>query len=139
MKSSKIASILACVAVGGLLLAGGCQKKTQTARASALDITPPPTPVYAPPQPVAQPAPQPVPQPVVYDSQPAPAFASATGAQPTGGFGGGGTYTVKKGDTLFGIAKSRYGNGNQWQRITAANPGLTPQNLKAGQTIVIPN
>jgi nucleoid-associated protein YgaU len=51
---------------------------------------------------------------------------------------GSGNYTVKKGDTLFSIAKSRYGNGNQYTKIVAANPGLSPQTLKAGQTINIP-
>lgn len=50
----------------------------------------------------------------------------------------GGTYTVKKGDTLFGIARTTYGNGNQWQRIAAANPGVSPSTLKAGQTITLP-
>ena len=49
-----------------------------------------------------------------------------------------GDYVVKKGDTLFSIAKSRYGNGNQYTKIVAANPGLSPQSLKAGQTISIP-
>jgi nucleoid-associated protein YgaU len=48
------------------------------------------------------------------------------------------SYTVKKGDTLFSIAKSRYGNGNQYTKIVSANPGLSPQSLKAGQTITIP-
>jgi 5'-nucleotidase / UDP-sugar diphosphatase len=48
------------------------------------------------------------------------------------------TYLVQKGDTLFSIAARRYGNGNQWKRITAANPGLTPENLKAGQRLILP-
>ena len=51
---------------------------------------------------------------------------------------GGKSYTVKKGDTLFSIAKEVYGNGNQWQRLTAANPGLSPSTLKVGQKIAIP-
>lgn len=137
MKLNKFAVVAATAVLGGVLVVGGCAKKTRTASASALDITPPPTPVYAPPQPVAQ-QPTPVAQPVVYDTQPVQGYAPAT-PQAQGGFGAGGSYTVKKGDTLFGIAKSRYGNGNQWQRIAAANPGLTPQNLKAGQTITLPN
>ncbi|MDR3642449.1 MAG: LysM peptidoglycan-binding domain-containing protein [Candidatus Doudnabacteria bacterium] len=35
-----------------------------------------------------------------------------------------GTYTVKKGDTLYGIAQQAYGNanGNQWRKILSANP-----------------
>ena len=47
-------------------------------------------------------------------------------------------YTVKRGDTLYGIARSQYGDGKQWERIAAANPGLTAAGLKAGQTIVVP-
>ena len=50
----------------------------------------------------------------------------------------GGTYKVKKGDTLFGIARAHYGDGKQWQKIAAANPGLSPQSLKVGQTINVP-
>ena len=49
-----------------------------------------------------------------------------------------GRYQVKKGDTLFGIARTRYGNGNRWQQIASANPGLTPETLQAGATIVVP-
>jgi 5'-nucleotidase len=80
---------------------------------------------------VAPPAQQTV-QPVVYDT-PAPAMAAPAAATV-----GNGQYTVKKGDTLWKIAASHYGNGNQWQRIASANPGLSPTTLKIGQTIVIP-
>jgi 5'-nucleotidase len=51
---------------------------------------------------------------------------------------GSGSYTVKKGDTLYGIARQRYGDGKQWSKIAQANPGLRPETLKVGQTIVIP-
>jgi 5'-nucleotidase len=61
--------------------------------------------------------------------------AAAPAAAPAAG---GSSYTVKKGDTLFSIAKGAYGNGNQWQRIAQANPGLSPTTLKAGKTIVLP-
>jgi 5'-nucleotidase len=47
-------------------------------------------------------------------------------------------YTVKRGDTLYSIARTRYGDGKQWQRIAAANPGVSPAKLLAGQTIVLP-
>jgi 5'-nucleotidase len=50
----------------------------------------------------------------------------------------GSSYTVKKGDTLFSIAKANYGNGNQWQKIVQANPGLSPTTLKAGKKITLP-
>jgi nucleoid-associated protein YgaU len=45
---------------------------------------------------------------------------------------------VKHGDTLFRIAKERYGNGNKWRQIAAANPGLTPSTLKTGQKLLMP-
>jgi nucleoid-associated protein YgaU len=48
------------------------------------------------------------------------------------------TYLVKQGDTLFRIARERYGSGSQWRRIAEANPGLTPATLKAGQKLVMP-
>jgi len=74
-------------------------------------------------------------QPVIYDTAPAPqVIAVATPTTP----GGGGKYTVQKGDTLWKISTSQYGDGKQWQRIVAANPGLSPATLKAGQTITIP-
>lgn len=64
----------------------------------------------------------------------APVYATTGGA----GAATGGSYTVKKGDTLFRIAHDRYGDGKQWPRIAAANPGLSPSTLKVGQRIVVP-
>ena len=49
-----------------------------------------------------------------------------------------GTYTVQKGDTLSKIARDRYGDAKQWHKIAAANPGLSPNSIKAGQKINIP-
>ena len=117
----------ALVAVAGVTLVGCANKKTSSipASESVADIapTPPPAPAY-------QPAPQPVAaaQPVVYENT----QASATGTI------GGGSYTVKRGDTLYSISRARYGDGKQWSKITAANPGLRPESLKVGQTITIP-
>ena len=73
-----------------------------------------------------------------------PATPARTAAQeiaggPSGPRAAAGTrYTVQRGDTLFGIARTRYGSGGQWQRIAAANPGLSPETLQAGATIVLP-
>lgn len=50
----------------------------------------------------------------------------------------GGSYTVKKGDTLWKIAAAKYGDGRKWKQIVSANPGLTPDKLKVGQTITLP-
>jgi nucleoid-associated protein YgaU len=121
---------IALAAMTGASLVGCNNKKTSSipASESVADVTPTPAPA---PMPAYQPAPQPVNQPVVYDSV-QPTQASAAGAI------GGGSYTVKKGDTLYSIARARYGDGKQWSRITAANPGLRPESLKVGQTITIP-
>lgn len=49
------------------------------------------------------------------------------------------THTVQAGDTLWGIAKTYYGNGAQYTKITAANPGIKNPNLiYPGQVFTIP-
>lgn len=84
--------------------------------------------------------PQPAPQPVIsdgptYTSTPAPVAnhepvpAAAVGQR---------SYTIKKGDTLYGIAVAHYGDGKQWTRIADANPGINPSKLMVGKSIVIP-
>jgi 5'-nucleotidase len=52
--------------------------------------------------------------------------------------GGGSKYTVKKGDSLWTIAVAKYGNGNKWKSIAAANPKIDPNHVRAGQTITLP-
>lgn len=49
-------------------------------------------------------------------------------------------YTVKKGDTLSAIAKSQYGNANDYMKIFEANkPMLThPDKIYPGQVLRIP-
>lgn len=49
------------------------------------------------------------------------------------------TYVVKPGDTLWNIAATVYGNGVYNNRIAAANPGINPNNLKAGTKLNIPD
>lgn len=50
------------------------------------------------------------------------------------------TYTVKKGDCLWNIAKQFYGNGASWNKIYDANTGkiADPHWIYPGQTFVIP-
>ncbi len=49
------------------------------------------------------------------------------------------THTVQSGDTLWGIAKTYYGNGAQYSKIVAANPGIKNPNLiYPGQVFTIP-
>ena len=119
-------------------IAGGCEssaKKPATASRAPLkpavtDIAPtPPAGYVTSVQPI-----QPV-QPVAI--APAPAAAVEPAAAPAASAGGS-MYTVQKGDTLYKIARERYGDGKQWQKIASANPGLSPSTLKVGQKIAIP-
>ena len=50
------------------------------------------------------------------------------------------TYTVKKGDTLWGIAKKFYGNGAKYTQIYNANKGKikNPNLIYVGQVFTIP-
>ena len=113
----------------------GCQEQqkqspadTQAARGispAVLDVTAP-----APATTASAPAPAvvaPVAAPAAVTQTPTVTSAAA-----------GSNYTVKKGDTLFRIAKEHYGDGKKWQQIAAANPGVSPSSLKVGQTLVMP-
>ncbi|MGD0389303.1 MAG: LysM peptidoglycan-binding domain-containing protein [Tepidisphaeraceae bacterium] len=105
-----------------LLIAAGCQQQQQPkpmTDSAALDVTPAPTPVaYAAPAPVQT-------------MTPDPALSSSTPAAAN-------SYTIKKGDTLWKIATEHYGDGKKWHEIADANPGLTPNALRVGQTITLP-
>jgi nucleoid-associated protein YgaU len=131
---NNIKSIAAALALTCIVAAGCSQNKPSpdavAANNSVTDINAAPAPAPAPAAPVAT-----TPQPVIYDTAPAPeVIAIATPTTPSHG----GRYTVQRGDTLWKIATQQYNDGKQWQRIAAANPGLSPETLKAGQTITLP-
>jgi len=116
-------------------MVGGCASNAGTksagAGSSSLDLNSAPVAAMAPTAAYVPPDPEPV------MADPAPIAATpviASSAQTADG----GTYIVKKGDTLYRIAKAHYGTGKQWQKIAMANPGTTPQTLKVGQRLVIP-
>lgn len=92
-------------------------------------ITPAPAPVMV--QPI-----QPV-QPVVSDTSPVVQAAPVAVASATPAIAGN-TYTVQKGDTLYKIARAKYGEASAVKRILAANPGLNANSIKAGQKITLP-
>lgn len=69
-------------------------------------------------------------QPMPVDATTAPPVTD--NAQP------GGVYTIKKGDTLYSIARRVYGSGMKWRDIQAANPGIVPTKLRIGQQINLP-
>ena len=141
--------------------AGGCNsnKKGTTQQSAskyppmnqaALDIpaTPPPAPPatytpVAPPQPVVYDAPaQPVIEDAVADASDAVApvrTSTPRARKATASVAPSGTkYKIKKGESLWSIAQAKYGNGNKWKAIAAANPKLDPNKVQAGQTITLP-
>ncbi len=50
---------------------------------------------------------------------------------------GGRTHVVRRGETLFAIAKAQYGDGSQWKRLAAANPAAAG-GLRVGQQLIVP-
>lgn len=48
-------------------------------------------------------------------------------------------YTIKKGDTLYELAKEYYGEGSYWKELALYNGVKDPRRLKIGKTIFIPN
>ena len=71
----------------------------------------------------------------------APSSGSTGNAASGGSAGGGRTYTVKKGDCLWNIAKAFYGSGSQWRKIYDANRGViggNPNLIYPGQVFTIP-
>jgi 5'-nucleotidase len=135
MKNLMLLALVLTMGVGAV----GCAKKNNAAAtAAAGDVNGSVTDINVAPIPPKEPQ-------VSYAAPAEPVFVEPTVTQtpaasanvPVAGTAGG-QYVVKKGDTMFSIAKQAYGNGNQWQKIAAANPGLTPSTLKAGRTITLP-
>jgi len=48
------------------------------------------------------------------------------------------TYTIRRGDTLWSIAKLTYSDGHRWKDIVSMNPGLNPKMMRVGQEIILP-
>ena len=116
----------------GALVYGGCKKpqppqttepKPPMATAGGLEPLTPPKIGEATAMPApAEPTPLTPPVPV---ATPAPAESPRM-------------YIVQKGDTLWKIAVSVYGDGQRYRDIEAANPGLVPNKMKVGQKLVLP-
>jgi nucleoid-associated protein YgaU len=133
MKSSPLAAVALVLAA---TLAVGCSNTKKPAANSAVtDIRPSNPAPPPPPPPVVQPAQpaQPI-QPVISDSAPVvtPTIATATPVIT------GNTYTIQKGDTLYKIARAKYGNPTAVKKIIEANPGMDPNKIKVGQKINLP-
>lgn len=52
--------------------------------------------------------------------------------------GDGVDHIVTPADSLWSLARQRYGDPTQWRRIAAANPGIDPSALPVGQVIRLP-
>ena len=48
------------------------------------------------------------------------------------------THVIVAGDTLWDIAKTYYGNANEWHKLVAANRNLKPHHLLVGEKLRIP-
>ncbi|MFJ7356769.1 5'-nucleotidase C-terminal domain-containing protein [Phyllobacterium sp. NPDC097923] len=77
------------------------------------------TPAAADPAPPAKPAAQ--------TAAPAPAAVAAPS-----------TYTIKRGDNFWNIAKQVYGKGSDWKKLAAANPRMIAEKLPIGGEMTIP-
>jgi 5'-nucleotidase / UDP-sugar diphosphatase len=123
-------AIVSFVAAGMLGLVVGCQDQQKPAvsdaGSSALDVAPAPA---SPAAPVAY-------APPVQTGSPDASEAGNTAAMSITSASN--SYTIKPGDTLWKIAATHYGDGKKWKQILDANPGVTPDKLKIGQTITLP-
>jgi 5'-nucleotidase / UDP-sugar diphosphatase len=95
--------------------------------------TPAPAAPAAPAAPVAAPAAAPAPAPAA----PAPAAAAPAAPAPAAASAPK-TYTVVKGDSLWKIAESTYGDGEAWTKIAKANTLRNPNIIAIGAELELP-
>jgi 5'-nucleotidase len=133
------------VAAGAMVFAGGCaDTPAQPASSVRNDVTdvrpiePAITAAYQPPMidnsglvPTAQ-------QPVTTETPSYSAVPPMMSSTPAASAIGEKKHTVRRGETLFSIAKTSYGSGKDWKKIAAANPGVSPSKLKVGQVLAMP-
>jgi nucleoid-associated protein YgaU len=94
-------------------------------------------------EPTAQPLPEPVmpaPPPETFEPPPAPpvATAPAPAAAPSVPRVSAVTYRVKKGDTLWAIARTQLGRGSRCKEIASLNGIPEPYVIKVGQELRLP-
>ncbi|MCD7110487.1 5'-nucleotidase C-terminal domain-containing protein [Rhizobium sp. DKSPLA3] len=112
------------------------------AAAPAAPATPPvtapaaPAPTPATPEPAAPAAPA-DPAPAA-PATPAPAEPAATTPEPAATAPAETRHIVVKGDTLWDIAKSVYGDGETWKTIARANGNPVPERLHVGTELTLP-
>ncbi|MEM6334376.1 MAG: LysM domain-containing protein [Planctomycetota bacterium] len=81
---------------------------------------------------------QPTPSPLVRFVEPSGGSGASSGATTGGGSAATRRHTIAAGDTLSEISEQYYGTARRWQEIAAANPGVDPNRLIVGNTLVIP-
>jgi len=121
-------TVVAVLAVGGMMLATGCgPKKQDLPQMEPAEVSAPATPMPAPekvPVTVESPShrtkPEKVerPAPVAKVTPPEPVPVKPPAAESAGIPS---TYTFKEHDTLYALAKQFYGDGKLWTRIAEAN------------------
>ncbi|WOS62271.1 bifunctional metallophosphatase/5'-nucleotidase [Sinorhizobium fredii] len=76
------------------------------------------------------------------ETKPAESAAAAPAAQPSGetaaAAGGPQKHVIARGDTLWDLAESFYGNGFEWKKIAEANGDPEPRALHIGRELEIP-
>lgn len=133
------------VAAGAMVFAGGCaDTPTQPASGVRGDVTdvrpiePAVTAAYQPPMIDNSGVIPTTAQPVTTETASPNAAPPMMSTTPNLSTIGEKKHTVRRGETLFSIAKASYGSGKEWKKIAAANPGLSPSKLKVGQVIAMP-
>ncbi len=66
------------------------------------------------------------------------AAPSETSAEPAAPSAGQRTYTIKKGDGLMQIAREQLGDARRWKEIAELNHLATPDRIKAGEVLLLP-
>lgn len=90
------------------------------------------SPAPAAPAPSAQPAPAPAaPAPSAEPAPATPAPAASAPATPS-------THVIAAGDTFWDLAKTFYGDGAEWRKLSQANGSPNPRHLRIGEEIQVP-